>query len=130
MLLGVHKESQCFNCGKKGHLKLQCRNPQQVSKGQVQRKAHYVEVTQQDEDDLERAVFAIAETPPKTQRTPIINVSVVLEDTEMEMELVTGVEVSVVSHTDYCKYFKHLTLTDTKRQLHAYTGISLFKGSG
>jgi len=65
----------------------------------------------QDENDFDRAIFTIVGTPSLTQTTPTIKIPVVLEDREMEMEFNTGAAVSVVSHADYSKHFKHLPLT-------------------
>ena len=62
---------------------------------------------------------------PSQIRTTTIKIPLKIEDVEIEMELDTGAAVSVVSHNDYCKYFKHLPLTAPKRELHAYTGAPL-----
>ena len=70
-------------------------------------------------------IFTITDTPSQTLRTPMIKIPVVLEGKETEMELDTRAAVSVVSHADYCKLFKHIPLMAAKRKLHAYTGTPL-----
>ena len=64
---------------------------------------------------LKRTIIAIGDTPSQTRRAPIIKIPVVLEGKEVNMELDSGAAVSVVSHADYCKYFKHLPLTVAKK---------------
>ena len=76
-------------------------------------------------DDFERAKFSVYDTPSFAPKSPAIRIPVMLENTEMEMELVTGAAVSVVSHADYCKIVKHLPLTVAKCKLHAYTRTPL-----
>ena len=75
--------------------------------------------------DFERAIFAITDTPSQTLKTPMIKIPVVLEGKETEMELDKTAAVSVVSHADYCKLFKHIPLMVAKRKLHAYTSTPL-----
>ena len=78
---------------------------------------HYVV---QDENDFERAIFAITDTPSQTLRTSMIKIPVVLEGKETEMELDKGVAVSIISHADYCKLFKHIPLMVAKWKLGSW----------
>ena len=73
--------------------------------------------------ELDTAVFRVTK---KTQLgdKPII-VLVVIEEVAIEMELDTGAAVTIVSYVDYLKYFCHIPLSTTTRQLHVYSGSPL-----
>ena len=48
-----------------------------------------------------------------------------IEGMQLEFELDTGAAVSIVSYTDYCRYFGHIPLSKSSRALHVYTGTPL-----
>ena len=71
--------------------------------------------------ELDTAVFRVSkETPQSLGDKPII-VPVVIKGVALEMELDTGAAVSIV----YLKYFCHIPLSTTTRQLHVYSGSPL-----
>ena len=93
----------------------QCRTSPKFSQGQTHKNLYCVEdqghnYVVQDENDFEKAIFAIIDTLSQTLRTPMIKTPVVLEGKEREMELDTGAAISIVSHADYCGYCKSCRL--------------------
>ena len=56
---------------------------------------------------------------------PAVKVPVQIEDVDFQMEVDTGVAASIMSYTDYERYFKYLTLRPVNKSFHAYTGMLL-----
>ena len=125
-----YRDKECFNCGKVGHLKVECRsekrtrhNPQNVSNLS---RTHYVEQTDHpNETEFETAIFGVTERTPESSATKPYTVPVEIEGISLELELDMGVAVSIVSYTDYNKYFCHIPLSYTTRHLHVYLGSPL-----
>ena len=125
-----YRDKECFNCGKVGHLKSECRsekrtrrNPQNVSNPSH---THYVEQTDHpNETEFETAIFEVTEKTPESSATKPYMVTVEIEGISLELELDTGAAVSIVSYTDNTKYFCHIPLSDTTRHLHVYSGSPL-----
>ena len=74
---------------------------------------------------MDTAVFRVTKTTPQSVGDKSINVPVVIEGVALEMELDTGAAVSIVSYADYLKYFCHIPLSTTTKQLHVYSGSPL-----
>ena len=60
--------------------------------------------------------------------TPAVKVPVLIEDTEFLMEVDTGAAASILSYSDYERYFKYLALRPVQRTFHAYAGTPLDVG--
>lgn len=65
-----HKVFQCFNCGKRGHLKSLCQTSPKFSQGQTHKKLHYVEdqghhYMVQDENDSHICYYRYSLTDSK-----------------------------------------------------------------
>ena len=56
---------------------------------------------------------------------PAVKVPLRTEDVDFQMEVDTGVAASVMSYTDYARYFKYLALRPVNKSFHAYTGTPL-----
>ena len=118
-----HKDKECLNCGKTGHIKSQCRSKKETGRRNPNRTNYVQEEELPKVTELDTAVFRVTK---KTQLgdKPII-VPVVIEGVAIEMELDTGAAVTIVSYVDYLKYFCHIPLSTTTRQLHVYLGSPL-----
>ena len=57
--------------------------------------------------------------------SPAVKVPVRIEDVEFRMEIYTGAAASILSYSDYERYFKYLALRPVERSFHAYAGTPL-----
>ena len=48
-----------------------------------------------------------------------------IEDVDFQMEVDAGAPASIMSYTDYERYFKYLALRPVNKSFHAYTGTPL-----
>ena len=120
-----HKDKECLNCGKTGHLKSQCRSKKETERSNPNRTNYVQEDESTNATDLDTAVFRVSKETPRSLGDKPIIVPVVIEGVALEMELDTGAAVSIVSCVDYLKYFCHIPLSTTTRQLHVYSGSPL-----
>lgn len=149
-----HKNAQCYNCQRRGHLQSQCTVPREQSENTFQtsrgkksgqrpprrsQNLRYVEEEDDNSDDeLVRSIFTVTGTQAsdKKQDGPskpgknvsalrAIKVPMVVEGNPIEMELDTGAAVSVMNRVDYEKHFKHIPLQSVARPLHSYAGTPL-----
>ena len=51
---------------------------------------------------------------------PAVKVPVRIEDVDFQMEVDTGTVASIMSYTDYERYFKYLALRPVNKSFHAY----------
>jgi hypothetical protein len=139
-----HKNSQCYKCMNWGHLQTVCRSIPCTNSGNYKRdnlpnRAHYVMpnndehceqifVNSDDGADEQMAMFTIGEINDDGVNYSVassIKIPVDISGVSITMELDTGAAVSIVSHQDYVKWFKHIPLQPVSRVLHAYTGTPL-----
>ena len=120
-----HKDKECCNCGKIGHLKSQCQSRKETGHNNPNRTNYVQEKESVDVPELDAAVFRVTKNSSKAEGNKPIIVPVIIEGVLLEIELDTGAAVSMVSYVDYLKYFCHIPLSVTTKQLHGYSGSSL-----
>lgn len=119
-----HKDKESINCGKTGHLKSQCHSKKEMGRGN-HNCGNYVQEELPNVTELDTAVFQVTKGALRSSGDNPIMVPVVIEGVSLKMELDTGAAVSIVSYVDYLKYFSHIPLSTTTRQLHVYSGSGL-----
>ena len=105
-----YRDKECFKCGKVGHLKFECRsekrtgrNPQNVSNPS---RTNYVEQTgHPNETEFDTSICRVTEKTPDLAAPKPFTVPIEIEGISLELELDTGVAVSIVSYANYTKYF-------------------------
>ena len=129
---GEFKDSVCYNCNKKGHLKSQCRGKRQLkvgkqsaSKDKAQGNLHAVSATDSDASthgEPEQFCYPLLHLNLQDERTGPYKVSVVIQNHEIMMEIDTGAAISMMSPTEYSNYLAHVKLLPCETRLKTYTG--------
>ena len=71
-------------------------------------------------------IFSLESEPQDLKiSAPAVKFPVRIEDTDFQMEVDTGAAASIMSYTDYERYFKYLALRPVNKSFHAYTGTPL-----
>ena len=72
-------------------------------------------------------MYFTLESEPKDLKISFfaVKVPVRIEDVDFQMEVDTGAAASIMSYTDYERYFKYLALGPVNKSFHAYTGTPL-----
>ena len=79
--------------------------------------------TSDSEDGFPASVFSLeSESHDLNITAPAIKIPVRIEDVDFQMEVDTGAAASIMSYTDYERYFKYLALRPVNKSFHAYTG--------
>ena len=82
--------------------------------------------TSHSEDGFHASVFSLeSESQDLKTSAPAVKVPVQIEDVDFQMEVDTGAAASIMSYTDYERYFNYLALRPVNKSFHAYTGTPL-----
>ena len=141
-----HKNATCFKCGKTGHLKLVCRSSNSDKRGQPDRRAPHgklqprgrVRYLAEDDgtpvsDQFVDSVFTVGGDDIFDEETvnalkssvPALKVPVIIQNVPMEMEVDTGVVVSIMNFEVYERHFRDIKMKPVRRKLYAYSGTPL-----
>jgi len=127
-----YKGKECLKCHKTGHLQSECPNgkssPKLKKDRQQVRLAEDSEElgTSDSEDGFQASIFTLeSESQDLKISAPAVKVPVRIEDADFQMEVDMGAAASIMSYTDYERYFKYLALRQVNKLFHAYTGTPL-----
>ena len=82
--------------------------------------------TSDSEDGCHASIFSLEFGSQDLKiSAPVVKVPVGIEDVDFQMEVDTGAAASMISYTDYKRYFKYLALRPVNKSFHAYTSTPL-----
>ena len=127
-----YKGSECFKCRKTGHFQSEfpngnCSPKPKKDRQRVRLAEDFEELgTSDSEDGFHAPIFTLESKSQDLKiAAPAVKVSVRIEDVDFQMEVDTEAAASIMSYTDYARYFKYLALRPVNKSLHAYTGTPL-----
>ena len=120
-----HRDTECNNCKKKGHLARMCRSrtaqntPSQSGKGKnfCKRETHWVATTEDYEHFPDNAILTVG----SHGRNRPITVQLELNGQQVLMQVDTGAAVSIISEATQQKLFPDAHLEQSSVQLQTYT---------
>ena len=114
------KDSECYTCGKKGHVARVCRSkPAQRRTREKTKDAHFME----EEVDEQEGVYTMFQLREGKQEPYYVTVAANNEPLKMEID--TGAAISVISEATYKQAWKEdrmPTLHPSKMRLRTFTG--------
>ncbi|KAJ8049344.1 hypothetical protein HOLleu_02051 [Holothuria leucospilota] len=141
-----HKTAKCFGCNKVGHFKRAC-DPNRVKnsrktaaptqagkprrgrgRSQGQRNANMVSPEDSDSRDTSEEVDFIGtlfHTTQLTKDVPPYTVVMRVEDTNINFTVDTAASVTVISETEFHKFFSDFTLKKARINLKSYSGDAI-----
>ena len=134
----IHKDKRCHYCKKVGHLSSVCGRkksettkttpPYKDKKSSKQRKTHLVDV-QVDSDSFSDEAFDMSHNHVHHSgchgRTKKLTATLLLNSTEIRMEIDTGAELSTIPFSVYQEKLSKVKLEPSGVSLHQYDGTPL-----
>lgn len=120
-----YKDYECNNCGKKGHLSTVCKKGKNVKKNH---KTQNKFLANNDEDDetvnynLSNTFFSIIDQSFQNRAVKPFTVDLIVENNNINFEIDTGSQHSVISKKVYSQLFSHITLKKNDISLTDYVG--------
>ena len=117
------KDVICHNCGKKGHLRKVCRSKprKQLEKKGV--KSQPVRHVTEEEEEQEFPLYHI--NTLHSEHTQPLEVSVIVENRSIVMEVDTGAALSLVPEASYKEFWPDKALESSSSKLCSYSGDSI-----